>query len=116
MSVFGVYETTINCQRSPKILKAVMEEAVDRYLALHHNVFPLNRQDSSIKLKVQKSYLSSGEIINISIQKESFKITSRCIEDPKQAISISWGKNRNNVAVLSNYLKEAIQELTCNAA
>ena len=114
--MFGVYETTINCQRSPKALQAVMEEAVDRYLALHHNVFPLNRQDSSIELKVQKNYLSSGEIIRISIQAESFKISSKCIEEPGQSILIPWGKNRQNVYALSNYIRDAIRELSYSAA
>lgn len=114
--MFGVYKTTVGCQQSPKILKAAMEEAVDLYLALHHNVFPLDRQDSSIKLKVQKNYLSSGEIIKISIHQESFQITSRCIEDPNQTILISWGRNRLNVYALSACIKDAVREISSSAA
>ena len=114
--MFGVYETTIGCQRSPRVLKAAMEEAVDRYLALHHNVFPLDRQDSSIKLKVQKNYLSSGEIIKILIKEESFKITSQCIKAPDHSIMISWGKNRRNVSTLSSYIKDAVREISSSAA
>ena len=107
------YKTAISYSQPQEVLQAVMEDAVDRYLSLHPTVFPVDRRDLAIDLKVQKNYRSSGEIVTISIAKESFCITSRCITKPHQ---IAWGKNRENVLALSNYVRQIISELSYSAA
>ena len=106
----AVYKNKINCSQPQKMLQAIMEDAVDRYLSLHPTVFPLDRQNLFISLKVQKNYRSSGEIVTISIDKECFYITSKCITRSER--SIAWGKNRDNVLALSNYIRDAIAELS----
>ena len=104
------YETKINCSQPTQVLQELMEDAVNNYLSWQPKVFPIDRQDMFISLKVQKSYRSSGEILTIAIDKEAFSIASRCIIQPKR--SIAWGKNRDNVLALSGCVRDAIAELT----
>ena len=113
--MFGGFETTLNYQLPEKVLQVVMDEAVDRYLASHQTVFPIERQESFIKLKVQKSWSGNGEIIIISLQNKGFYIASNCIDEYPQPI-LAWAKNRNNVTTLATYLKDAICELSFSAA
>ena len=108
------YETVISCSQPQQVLQTVMEDAVDRYLSLHPTVFPIDRQDLAIDLKVQKNYRSSGETLTISIAKESFYIASECIAKPER--SIAWGKNRDNVLTLSNYVRQAMAQLSYSVA
>lgn len=109
--MFGEYKTSFNYQLPKEVLKSVMDEAVDRYLASHQNVFPINRRDYAIELKVQKSYVSNGEIIAIAIQDETFYVVSKYIEESPQSI-VEWIKNRYNVLTLAAYVKDAIHELS----
>ena len=113
--MFGGYEKTFNYQLSSELLTAAMNEAVDRYLALHQNVFPIGRQDSSIELKVQKSYVSRGETMVVSVQDRTVRVASRFIESSPHS-SIVWLKNWHNVARLKTYMQEAVQELSCKVA
>ena len=86
--MFGGYERTFNYQLPPELLTEAMNEAVDRYLALHQNVFPTGRQDSSVELKVQKSYVSRGETIVVSVRDRRFYVASRFIEkSPKSSVA-----------------------------
>ena len=101
--VFSAYETTIHYQQSQEVLEQIMEEAIDRYLALHPTVFPIERQDSYAILKAQKSYRSNGELIILSVQQQSFSITSKCVKKSPQVLA--WSKNRDNVNTLSTCLK-----------
>ncbi len=112
--VLATYETKISCSQPQEVLQAVMENAVDRYLSLHPTVFPIDRQDLSINLKVQKNYRSKGEILTISIAEESFYIASESITKPHQLIA--WGKNRDNVLTLSGYVRDAIAQLSYSIA
>ena len=109
--MFGEYEATLSYQLPQEVLKTVMDEAVDRYLASHQNVFPINRDNCAIELKVQKSCVSKGEIVEIVIQNETFYVVSRYIEESPRSI-VEWIKNRYNVMVLAAYLKDAIHELS----
>ena len=111
--VLATYKTKISCSQPQEVLQAVMENAVDRYLSLHPTVFPINRQDLSIKLKVQKNYRSKGEILTISIAQLSFYIASESIVKPDRLIA--WGKNRDNVLTLSEYVR-AIAQLSYSIA
>ena len=113
--MFGGYEKTFNYQLSSELLKAAMNEAVDRYLALHQNVFPTGRQDSSIELKVQKSYVSRGETMIVSVQDCTVRVASKFIDSSPQS-NIVWIKNWHNVAKLNAYMREAVQELSCSMA
>ena len=109
------YEKTFNYQLSPELLTAAMNEAVDRYLALHQNVFPVGRHDSSIELKIQKSYVSRGETMVVSVQDRTVRVASRFIESSPHS-SIVWVKNWHNVVRLNTYMQEAVQELSCSVA
>ena len=109
--MFGEYETIFNYQLPTEVLKTVMDEAVDRYLASHQNVFPIDRQDCAIALKVQKSYVSQGEIVEIAIQNETIYVVSQCIEESGRS-PVAWIKNRYNVLILAAYIKDAIHELS----
>ena len=108
--MFGGYETTLNYQLPENVLQTVMEEAVDRYLAAHHTVFPIKRKELSIELKVQKSWSGNGEIVVISIQDRAFYLGSRCIEGHQQPI-LAWAKNWNNVKTLATSLQDTVSEL-----
>lgn len=112
--VLATYETKISCSQPQEVLQTVMENSVDRYLSLHPTVFPIDRQDLSINLKVQKNYRSKGEILTISIAQESFYIASESIAKPHQLIG--WGKNRDNVLILSEYVRDAIAQLSYSIA
>lgn len=112
--MLATYKTKISCSQPQEVLQAVLENAVDRYLSLHPTVFPIDRQDLSINLKVQKNYRSKGEIVTISIASESFYIASESIAKPNRLIA--WGKNRDNVLILSSYIQEAIAQLFYSVA
>lgn len=112
--MFAAYETTRNYDQPQETLQVIMEEAVDRYLSLHHTAFPVTRQGLSIVLKIQKSYRSSGELLTVSIQNSSFYITSKCIKESSPLIA--WGKNRDNVLALASCISDASQELFYSAA
>lgn len=112
--MFPAYKTTIYCQQSQKVLEQTMQDAVDWYLSLHPTVFPIERNNSYIVLKVQKSYRSSGELITVSVQQNSFNIVSKSVEESTQLIA--WGKNRENVLALSACLKSQVRKLLCVAA
>ena len=110
----AAYETRIKCLQSQQVLRVIMENAVDRYLSLHPTVFPIDRRNLSINLKVQKSYRSRGEILTISIAEDSFYIASESIAKPHQITA--WGKNRNNVLAMSGYVRDAIAQLSYSIA
>ena len=112
--MFGEYETTLNYQLPKETLKIVMCEAADRYLALHQNVFPINREDCSIEFKVQQSSFSRGEIVVVSIKEEALYAVSRHIGEFPQSIG-GWLKNRHNVTTLSTYIQDAVLELSQHA-
>ena len=109
--MFGGYETTLNYQLPKNVLQIAMEKAVDRYLADHHTVFPIERKELSVELKVQKSWSGNGEIVVVSIQNEAFYVGSKCIEGDRQPI-LAWAKNWNNVQTLATSLQDAISELS----
>ncbi|MEL6927367.1 MAG: hypothetical protein AAFO95_01880 [Cyanobacteria bacterium J06600_6] len=109
--MFGEYKAVLNYQLPKDALKTVLYDAADRYLALHQNVFPINRQDSSIEFKVQKSSLSRGEIVVISIENKAFCAVSRHIGESPQSIG-GWIKNRHNIITLSTYVQDAVSELS----
>lgn len=109
----AAYTTTINYEQSPKVLREILEEAVDRYLSLQPKVFPVRRQASSVLLKVQKSYRSNGELITVAILDGSFEIVSQGVAEPSY---IAWGKNRNNVVALSHCIKDVMRERSQNLA
>lgn len=108
--MFGGYETTLNYQLPEEVLQKAMDEAIDLYLASHQKVFPIERKESSVKLKVQKSWSGNGEIVVISRQNKAFHIASKCIEESPQSI-LAWAKNWNNVTTLATSLKDTICEL-----
>ena len=112
--MFPAYKTAIHCQQSQEVLEQIMEEAVDWYLSFQPNVFPIERHKSQITLKVQKSYRSNGELITISICKESFTIVSECIDESTQLLA--WSKNRENVVCLSACLKNEAKGISYSAA
>ena len=91
-----------------------MEDAVDWYLSLHPTVFPIERTNSRIVLKAQKSYRSNGELITLDIQQNAFDIVSKSIKESTQLVA--WGKNKENVITISSCLKSQIRELLCVAA
>ena len=109
--MFGEYEATLNYQLPQEVLKTVMDEAVDRYLASHQNVFPIDREDCAIELKVQKSCVSRGEIVAIAIQNETIYVVSKYIQESGRSL-VAWIKNRYNVLILAAYIKDAIHELS----
>ena len=113
--MFGGYKKTFNYQLPPELLTVAMNEAVDRYLASHQNVFPTDREDSSIELKVQKSYVSRGEKIVVSVRDRNFCVASKFIEK-SPCKTMVWVKNWHNVVRLNTYMQEAVEELSCSAA
>lgn len=90
-----------------------MQDGVDWYLSSHPTVFPIERKNSCIVLKTQKSYRSDGELITVSVRENSFGIVSKCHEESPQLVA--WGKNRENVIFLSACLKSQMRELLCVA-
>lgn len=103
------YETTIYCERSEETLKNIMQEAVNQYLSSNPRVYPVDRQDLSIALKIPSGNTSGG-VLTVMVQEESFYIMSKSVDSPRQIIG--WGKNRDNVRAMCICLENAIQELS----
>lgn len=103
------YETTIYCNQPEEILKEIIEDAVSQYLSLNPNAFVIRNNERSIVLKIPISIKSWGERLKLSIEEESFHITSESI---LSSTLVAFGKNRNNVRAMSACLENAIQELS----
>ncbi|MEY2833118.1 MAG: hypothetical protein RLZZ574_2377 [Cyanobacteriota bacterium] len=99
------YEATMYCAHSREMLKEIMQEAVNEYLFLNSKVYIIANNDLSIVLRIPISTKSWGEILKVSVEKESFCIVSECAVFFQ---TVDWGKNHNNVKAMSTCLQNAI--------
>lgn len=100
-----IYESTIYCAQPKKVLKEIMQEAVNQYLHSNPKASLIENNSESITLKIPINLKSWGEILKVSVEEESFYIMSKCSAFFQL---VAWGRNRNNFNAICMCLENAI--------
>ena len=103
----AVFESTIYCERSKEVLEEIMQKAVNLYLSSNTTVSLVEKKDRYITLKIPMNLKSWGEILEVSVEEESFHITSKCSAFFQ---IVAWGRNRNNFRDMCICLENAISD------